>query len=71
MDKGKAQEVERQINEHVEAIGKVRNWLNAKTHDPDVGTLVTRPVLAMLGTACTYLIDNLNAFKILHVKIEE
>jgi len=71
MDKGKAQEVGRQINEHIEAIGKVRTWLDASAQDPDVGTLKSRPLLTMLGTGGTYLIDNLKAFKTLHVRVEE
>ena len=71
MDKGKAQEVGRHINVHIEAIAEVRAWLDKKLTDPDVGTLTSRPVLSMLSTACTYLIDNLKAFKTLHVKVEE
>lgn len=71
MDKGKAQEVGRQINSHIEAIADIRTWLDAKLSDPDVGTLKSRPKLAMLSTAATYLIDNLKAFKTLHIKVEE
>jgi len=71
MDKGKAQEVGRKINEHIEAIADIRTWLDAMLTDVDVGTLKSRPMLSMLSTACTYLIDNLKAFKTLHVKVEE
>jgi len=71
MTKGKAQEVGRELNEHIDAIGKARTWLDAKQVDPAVGTSRSRPLLAMLVTACTYLIDNLKKFKLDHVVVEE
>jgi len=55
------------FNLNIKHIIEVKTWLDKLYFDPEFATIFTRPVLSIMITGCSFLIENLSRLKLTYM----
>ena len=52
---------------HMSNVNDLKNWFDRLYFDPEFSGIFTRPVLSIMVTGCSFLIENLNKLKTVYL----
>jgi len=51
------------FDRHIKNVTELKEWFDKLYFDPEFSTIFTRPILSIMITGCSFLIENLNRLK--------
>lgn len=55
------------FDRHIKNVSNLKEWFDQLYFDPEFSTIFTRPILSIMITGCTFLIENLGKLKITYL----